>query len=70
MNITCLFLVVLGPLFLSSCSAQQAYGTGQAWQRNQCHRLADAQEPSRCLAGTNTSHDEYKRQAEATKNSR
>jgi hypothetical protein len=60
-------LPVLGLLLLASCSAQQAYGTGQAWQLKQCHKLVDPQERSRCLAIANMSHDEYKRQAESAR---
>ena len=54
-------------LCLSGCSSQQLYGAGQAWQRNECHKVIDAQEHRRCLANTSMSYDEYKRRIEADK---
>lgn len=60
--------VAAAPLF-TACSSQQAYGTGQAWQRNECYRINDAQERSRCLSSASTSFDEYKRQSEAARKS-
>ncbi len=46
------------------CSSQQLYGVGQAWQRQECNRVQDAQERQRCMQSTATSFDEYRRQAE------
>jgi hypothetical protein len=58
----------VGALVLASgCSSPQAYGAGQAWQRNECYKINDAQERSRCLASASTSYEEYKRQTEAAK---
>jgi hypothetical protein len=53
--------------FVGSCSSQQAYGVGQAWQRNECYKITDAQERGRCLASSSTSYEEYQRQSEAVK---
>ncbi len=50
-----------------ACSTQQLYGAGQAWQRQECNRIQDAQERSRCMASTQTSYEDYKRQSEATR---
>lgn len=55
---------------LQGCSSQQAYGAGQAWQRTECNKINDSQERSRCLSSTNTSYDDYKRQAERAKNAK
>jgi hypothetical protein len=55
---------------LSACSSQQAYGSGQAWQRNECNKINDTQERSRCLAGANTSYEDYRRQQEALRESK
>ena len=49
---------------LSACSSQQLYGAGQAWQRNECNKIIDSQERNRCMASTNTSYEDYKRQAD------
>ncbi len=54
----------LGIGIICGCSSQQAYHSGQAWQRNECNKIIDAQERSRCLASTSTSYEEYQRQAE------
>lgn len=52
---------------LQGCSSQQIYGAGQAWQRQECNKIADAQERGRCMASASSSYEEYKRQAEAAK---
>ena len=56
----------LAPL-AAGCSTQQAYGAGQAWQRQECSKINDAQERSRCMASASTSYDDYKRQADGAK---
>jgi hypothetical protein len=62
-----LSVVLLCAPCLPGCSSQQMYGAGQAWQRNECYKIVDAQEHSRCMASTNMSYDEYKRRTEAAK---
>ena len=52
---------------LPACTAEQAYGTGQAWQRSQCGRIPDKADYDRCVANTNTTYDSYKQQIEAAK---
>jgi hypothetical protein len=52
---------------LASCSSQQLYNAGQAWQQNQCVKMEDAAERNRCMASTKTSYDDYRREAEAAK---
>ena len=49
-------------LVLAGCSGEQAYNTGQAWQRNQCARVADKAEYDRCMAGASGSYESYKRE--------
>jgi hypothetical protein len=60
-----LYLALLAPSLFAGCSMQQVYNTGQAWQQNQCLKIIDAQERSRCMASTGTSYDEYKRESSA-----
>jgi hypothetical protein len=50
---------------LGACSSQQLYGASQAWQRNECFKIGDAQERSRCLASAATSYEQYRRDARA-----
>jgi len=65
-TVSLLGMAIMLPLF-AACSSQQAYGTGQAWQRNECNKINDNQERSRCMASANTSYDDYKRQSDAAK---
>ena len=62
--------MLLAALALAGCSCPAAYNVGQAWQRNECYKINDAQERSRCLASTHTSYEDYQREAEAAKNSK
>jgi hypothetical protein len=70
MNHAPLCLAVLALPFLAACSTEQVYGAGQAWQKAECSRIIDAQERSRCMASTNTSYEDYKRQQEAARSSK
>jgi len=54
-------------LSLAACSNQQIYGVGQAWQRNECFKIDEAQERSRCLETADIPYYEYKRQSEGAK---
>jgi hypothetical protein len=58
-------LLMLGTAALGGCSSQQLYGAGQAWQRNECFKMADQQERSRCLSSASTSYEQYKRESKA-----
>lgn len=51
----------------TGCTTQQLYGAGQAWQRQECNKINDAQERSRCMSSSSSSYDEYKRDAEAAR---
>jgi hypothetical protein len=57
-------LATLTPLFSSGCTAQQAYETGQSWQRNRCDRIVDFEERRRCLEAADVPYDSYRRQTE------
>jgi hypothetical protein len=56
---------VLLPLFaaiavLAACSSRDLYRTGQGWQAEQCRRLQDPAERSRCEKSTARSYDDYR----------
>jgi hypothetical protein len=55
---------------LAGCSAQQWYGSGQAWQRQACDRLVDGRERERCLERAGEPYDAYRRSVEAAKPAR
>ena len=55
---------------LTGCSAQQGYATAQSFKRNQCSKLADAQERIRCLKEADQPYDSYQKQAEDAKSER
>jgi hypothetical protein len=57
-------LVLASLLSLPACTVEQAYGTAQAWQRNQCNKLPDKADVDRCLSKADTSYESYKRQTE------
>jgi hypothetical protein len=59
---TFIWVPILVALSLSACTAEQAYGTAQAWQRNQCNNLPDKAEFDRCMSKTNTTYDSYERE--------
>lgn len=52
---------------LTACSAQQGFNATQAWKRNQCAKIVDAQERIRCLREADTSYDSYKKQTDEVK---
>jgi hypothetical protein len=54
-------------LLAAGCSSWQAYAAAQTWQRNECYKINDAQERSRCLSSASTSYEAYRRQAEAAR---
>lgn len=55
---------------LSACSSHQGYASAQAWKRNQCSKIVDAQERIRCLREADQSYDSYQKQAEDAKSAR
>jgi hypothetical protein len=61
------FALLAGLLVAAGCSSQQSYGTGQAWQRNECNKINDTQDRQRCMARANESHDSYQKQLDALK---
>lgn len=56
-----------GCLALAGCTAERAYSSGQAWQRNECDKLPDFQERQRCLASANTPYSADQKQVEQAK---
>jgi hypothetical protein len=57
-------IAALSAIASSACSSQQAYDTGQAWQRNQCEKLPSMQDRDRCMTQSSPSYDNYKRETD------
>ena len=57
-------ILCLPALLLTACSPQQLYGGGQAWQKNECSKLADAAERKRCMDSTQKSFEDYRAEAD------
>ena len=59
-----LIVLTTDTLALAAGSSQELYGAGQAWQKQECARMADAQERGRCMASASRSYEDYKRESE------
>jgi hypothetical protein len=57
-------IAALTAIASTACSSQQAYDTGQAWQRNQCEKMASMHDRDRCVSQSSGSYDNYKRETE------
>ena len=60
-------LIVASLLLLTACSAQLGYASAQAWKRNECAKIIDAQERIRCLREADGSYDSYRKETEGLK---
>jgi hypothetical protein len=60
-----LVLVFVPVLALTACSTEMVYLSAQQWQKNECGRLQDHEERSRCEKNASLSYERY--QAEAAK---
>jgi hypothetical protein len=59
-----ILMASVAALSVPACTAEQVYGSGQAWQQNQCGKIVDKAEFDRCMSKANTTYDSYKRQTE------
>lgn len=50
-------------IILTCCSGRQTYELGQAWQRDRCLRIADAEARGRCLESADMPYEQYQRQS-------
>ena len=54
-------------LCLSGCSAQQLYANGQGWQKQECQKVLDREQRTRCEHSAATSFERYQAEAAAAK---
>ena len=64
LNLATLPIALAVLLAASACTAEQAYYSGQTWQRNECDKLPDPGERERCLSKLDTGYEDYQRQKE------
>jgi hypothetical protein len=59
-------LTVLNVLsgLLAACSGQQMYDSAAGWRQQECDRITDAAERSRCLETANLEYERYRRERE------
>jgi hypothetical protein len=56
-------VVICGFVLLSSgCTAKQIYESGQGLRQNECYKIANENERSRCNEDANKSYEKYKRE--------
>lgn len=47
---------------LASCSSRPVYDSAAGWRQNECDRIVDAAERSRCLDTANLEYERYQRE--------
>ncbi|EGK70372.1 hypothetical protein METUNv1_03277 [Methyloversatilis universalis FAM5] len=47
---------------LPGCSSQQMYDSATGWRQQECDRITDAAERSRCLETANLEYERYRRE--------
>ena len=47
---------------LAGCSSRQVYDGAAGWRQNECDRIVDAAERSRCLDTANLEYERYRRE--------
>jgi hypothetical protein len=63
----CRASALLAATVLAACTTQDAYQAGQAWQKQQCAKLQDSAERTRCEQSAAVSWERYRAEAEAAK---
>ena len=54
-------------LCLAGCSSQQLYATGQGWQKQECQKVLDREQRTRCEQSAATSYARYQAESAAAK---
>ncbi|WP_019916094.1 hypothetical protein [Methyloversatilis discipulorum] len=49
---------------LVGCSSRQLYDSAASWRQQECDRIVDATERSRCLETANLEYERYRRERE------
>ena len=54
-------------LCLAGCSSQLLYATGQGWQKQECQRVLEREQRTRCEQSAATSYERYQAETAAAK---
>ena len=52
---------------LAGCSSQQLYATGQGWQKQECQKILEREQRTRCEQSAAASYERYQAEAAAAK---
>ncbi len=55
---------------LAGCSGQQMYDSAAGWRQQECNRITDAAERSRCLETANLEYERYRRERDGAGDAR
>lgn len=59
------FTVLCSALLLWACTSQELYQSGQGWQQQECRKLQDLAERSRCEKSSAASFERYEAERKA-----
>lgn len=62
MSLRCLIISLASGIFISACTSQQLYDGAQGARLNECTKLADNDERTRCFAEANKGYQQYRRE--------
>lgn len=54
-------------LCLAGCSSPQLYASGQGWQKQECQKMLDREQRTRCEQSAATSYERYRAESAAAK---
>ena len=62
-----MMLAAAAAVALAGCSSQQLYATGQGWQKQECQKILEREQRTRCEQSAATSYERYQAEAAAAK---
>ena len=60
-------LLLMLVVALAGCSSQQLYANGQGWQKQECQKMPEREQRTRCEQSAATSFEHYQAEAAAAK---
>jgi hypothetical protein len=67
MNKVVSLLLPCAAIFALGCSQAELYRTGQGWQQQECRKLKDPAERSRCEKSSAMSYEQYRAEVDAAR---